>query len=361
LIVSEWLVLGAGFALLSGGGSALVRGAASLARRLGVSPLIIGVTLVSFLTSAPEVAVSVVGAANGQDEIAAANVIGSNIFNVLFVLGLCATLRPLAVAQELVIRDVPIAIGVSVLLWLFAANGNLSALEGLVFVACFALFAFDVVQTSRRESVAIADEYEGGVPAASRSILLDAGFIAAGLTMLAVGGDWLVASAISIATAAGVDETTIGLTIVAAGSSMPEVATSLAATLRGDRDIAVGNLIGSSIFNILGILGLAAIVSEGGLMLSDALVGFDLPLMVAVSVACLPLLGGDHRIPRSVGALFLAYYATYVAYLILSARSHEAQERFSWVMLEFAGPLTVAGIVAYFYLRIRSRRGAETG
>jgi len=314
------------------------------------------VTLVSFLTSAPEIAVSVVGAASGQDDIAAANVIGSNVFNVLFVLGLCALLRPLVVAQELVIRDVPIKIGVSVLLWLFAANGNLSKLEGVVFVACLALFTFDVVSASRREAAAIRDEYEAGVPPSSRSTLLDAGLIAAGLAMLVVGGDWLVASAIAIATAAGVDETTIGLTIVAAGTSMPEVATSVAATLRGERDIAVGNVIGSSIFNVLGILGLAAIVSEGGLALEDSLVRFDLPVMVAVAVACLPLLGGDHRIPRVVGALFLAYYAAYVAYLVLAAKSHAALAPFSWTMLEYAGPLTVAGIVAYFYRRMAARR-----
>jgi cation:H+ antiporter len=351
-------LLVAGFALLLLGAGALVRGAASLARRAGVSPLIIGVTLVAYLTSAPEVSVSVLGAAKGQDDIAASNVIGSNIFNVLFVLGVCALLRPLVVAQQLVLREVPIMIGVCVVAWLFAANGNLSALEGAILLAGLALFTYDTVRTSRAETAAIAGEYDAGVPAVSGSVWRDCALVAAGLAMLVLGGDWLVASAVDIAKSFGVDETTIGLTIVAAGTSMPEVATSVVATLRGERDIAVGNVIGSSIFNVLGILGLAALVSDGGLALPSALVSFDLPLMVAVAVACLPLVAGDHRIPRVVGALFLAYYAAYVAYLVLASKQHGAAEPFSYVMLEFAAPLTVAAVIAYFYRRATERRGA---
>ncbi len=282
------LQLSGGLALLTVGASALVRGAASLARRAGISPLVVGVTLVAFLTSAPEFSVSVLGAISGQDDIAASNLVGSNIFNVLFVLGLCALIRPLSVAQQLVFREVPIMIGVSVLLWLFAANGNLSALEGAVFLAGLALFTYDTVRSSRSEALAIQSEYDAGVPAVSRSLLADAAYVAAGLAMLVAGGGWLVDGAVAIAQAAGVDETTIGLTIVAAGTSLPEVATSLAATLRGERDIAVGNIVGSSVFNILGIAGLAAVVSPGGLAFPESVVAFDLPLMVAVAVACLP-------------------------------------------------------------------------
>jgi cation:H+ antiporter len=170
---------------------------------------------------------------------------------------------------------------------------------------------------------------------------------------------WRVDASVAIAQAAGVDETTIGLTIVAAGTSLPEVATSLAATLRGERDIAVGNIVGSGVFNILGIAGLAAIVSPGGLAFPESVVAFDLPLMVAVAVACLPVVAGDHRISRPVGALFLFAYAAYVAYLVLAAQSHQSLEPFSWLMLEFAVPLTAAGIVAYLYRRIRARRTGE--
>jgi cation:H+ antiporter len=349
----------AGLVLLTGGATALVRGSASLARRAGVTPLVIGVTLVAFLTSAPEVTVSVVAAANGQDDIAAANVVGSNIFNVLFVLGLCALIRPLAVAQQLVFREVPLKIGVSIVLWLFAANANLSRFEGLVFLAGLALFTIDTVRSSRSEAKEIQNEYEGAVPSASGSLLADLAFVAVGLGMLVLGGDWLVESAVAIATAAGVDETTIGLTIVAAGTSLPEVATSIAATLRGERDIAVGNVVGSSIFNILGIAGAAALVSPGGLALPTSLVAFDIPLMVAVAAACLPVIAGDHRISRAVGALFLGAYTAYVVYLVLDARGHAALEPFSWVMLEFVAPLTAAAVVAYLYRRMQDRRRAE--
>jgi cation:H+ antiporter len=353
------LQLAVGLALLTLGAGALVRGSASLARRAGVSPLVIGVTLVAFLTSAPEISVSVLGAASGQDDIAAANVVGSNIFNVLFVIGVCALLRPLTVAQQLVLREIPIMIGASVLLWLFAANGNLSAVEGAVFLASLALFTYDTVRSSRREAAEIRIEYDEGVPALSSSLASDVGRIAAGLAMLVFGGDWLVGVAVAIAAAAGVDETTIGLTIVAAGTSLPEVATSIAATLRGERDIAVGNVVGSSIFNLLGIAGLAAVVSPGGLALPAGLVAFDLPLMVAVAVACLPIVAGDHHISRSVGLLFLAVYTAYVSYLVLAARSHAALEPFSAVMLEFAAPLTAAALVAYLYRRRLARREVE--
>lgn len=353
---SVLLQLLGGLALLTLGGSSLVRGSASLARRAGISPLVIGVTLVAFLTSAPEVAVSVVGAAGGQDDIAAANVVGSNIFNVLFVLGACALLKPLAVSQQLVLREIPIQIGVSVLLWLFAVNGNLSGVEGAVFLAGLALFAFDTVQSSRREAQAVRTEYDGGVPGLSRSASVDVAFVAGGLAALVVGGGWLVEAAVAIAAAAGVDEATIGLTIVAAGTSLPEVATSVAATLRGERDIAVGNVVGSSIFNVLGIVGLAALVSEDGLALPSSLVAFDLPLMVAVATACLPIVAGDHRISRPIGLLFLGVYGAYVAYLVMAAKSHAVLEPLSFVLVEFAAPLTVAAIGAYLYRRVRARR-----
>jgi cation:H+ antiporter len=353
------LQLAGGLALLTLGASALVRGTASLARRVGVSPLVIGVTLVAFLTSAPEISVSVLGAATGQDDIAAGNVVGSNVFNVLVVIGLCALLRPLTVAQQLVFREIPIKIGVSVLLWLFAANGSLSVVEGAVFLAGLALFTYDTVRSSRREAAAIRSEYEESVPALSSSALVDAAQVAGGLAMLVLGGNWLVAAAVEVASAAGVDETTIGLTIVAAGTSLPEVATSLAATLRGERDIAVGNVVGSSVFNILGIAGLAAVVSPGGLDFPPGLVAFDLPFMVAVAVACLPIVAGDHRISRPVGMLFLGAYAAYISYLVLAAKSHAALEPFSAVMLEFAAPLSAVAVVAYLYRRRSTRREAD--
>jgi cation:H+ antiporter len=348
------LLLAAGLLLLFAGGESLVTGAVALARRFGVSPLVIGVTVVAFGTSAPEAVVSGLAALRGQDAIAVGNVVGSNSFNVLFVLGACALLRPLAVAQQLVFRDVPVMIAVSLLFWLLSLDGRLSLLEGAIFLAGLGLFVSDAVRSSRRETQEIASEYESALPAAAPRAGPAVLRALAGLALLVLGARWLVASATTLARAFGVDETVIALTIVAAGTSMPEVATSVVATLRGQRDIAVGNVIGSNIFNILGILGLSALVG-GGLDVAPAFTRFDVPILVAVAIACLPLVARRHEISRWQGGFFLAFYLAYVLYLILAAKQHESLEWFSAVMLEFVIPLVAASLIALVYAqRVRS-------
>jgi len=338
----------AGLLLLFFGGEALVRGAAALARRVGISPLVVGVTVVAFGTSAPEAVVSSTAMLNGQDDIAVGNIVGSNVFNVLFILGLCALVRPLAVAQQLVFRDVPVMVAVSLLFWLLSLDGRLSMVEGVLFLAGLALFSFDAVRTSRRESATIAAEYEAGVPPGSGRVGVALLNVALGLGLLVLGSRWLVASATTLAQAMGIDETVIALTIVAAGTSMPEVATSVVATLRGQRDIAVGNVIGSNVFNLLGILGLSALVGRD-IAISPAFENFDTPFMVAVALVCLPLLARRHEISRWQGAFFLATYVAYVSYLILAAKQHAGLAPFSAVMLEFVVPLVVVGLVAVVY------------
>jgi cation:H+ antiporter len=346
------LLLFAGLLLLFAGGELLVRGAAAIARRAGVSPLVIGVTVVAFGTSAPEAVVSVSAALEGQDAIAVGNVVGSNVFNVLFILGMCALIRPLGVAQQLVFRDVPVMIGVSLLFWLLSLDGRLGVVEGLVFLVGLVLFNVDVVRSSRRESAAISAEYETGLPPAPVHAGVALLQVAAGLALLALGARWLVGSATAVAQAIGVDDTVIALTIVAAGTGLPEVATSIVATLRGQRDIAVGNVIGSNIFNLLGILGISA-VAGGGLAVASAFENFDVPVMVAVAVACLPLTARRHEIARWQGAFFLGVYVVYVLYLILAAQQHAVLERVNAVMLEFVLPLVAAGLIAVAF----SRRG----
>jgi cation:H+ antiporter len=342
------LQLAAGLLLLFVGGESLVSGAVALARRFGVSPLVIGVTVVAFGTSAPEAVVSGLAALRGRDAIAVGNVVGSNAFNVLFVLGACALLRPLAVAQQLVFRDVPVMIAVSLLFWLLSLDGRLSLLEGAIFLAGLGLFAADAVRSSRRETQEIASEYEGALAATAPRAGIAALRALAGLALLVLGARWLVTSATTLARAFGVDETVIALTIVAAGTSMPEVATSIVATLRGQRDIAVGNVIGSNIFNILGILGLSALLG-GGLDVAPAFTRFDVPILVAVAIACLPLVARRHEISRWQGGFFLAFYLAYVLYLILAAKQHESLEWFSAVMLEFVIPLVAAGLIALVF------------
>jgi cation:H+ antiporter len=318
---------------------------------------VIGVTVVAFGTSAPEAVVSGLAAWRGQDAIAVGNVVGSNAFNVLFILGACALLRPLAVAQQLVFRDVPVMVAVSLLFWLLSLDGRLSLVEGAIFLAGLALFASDAVRSSRRESREIASEYAGALPEAPPRAVLAALRVGVGLALLVLGARWLVSSASTLARAFGVDDTVVALTIVAAGTGMPEVATSIVATLRGQRDIAVGNVIGSNVFNLLGILGLSALVG-GGLEVAPAFARFDVPILVAVAVACLPLVARRHEISRWQGAFFLAFYVAYVLYLILAAKQHESLTWFSAVMLEFVIPLAAAGLIALVYAQ---RAGPSEG
>jgi cation:H+ antiporter len=246
-------------------------------------------------------------------------------------------------------------IGVSLVLLLFGLDGRVSLFEGALLAAGAVVFTFDSIRASRRESAAVREEYEEAVPrAAGRAGALgDAAFVAAGLALLVLGGRWLVAGAVAAAQALGLDDAVVALTVVAAGTSLPEVATSVVATLRGERDIAVGNVVGSNIFNVLAIVGVSTLASGDGLAVADSIESFDLPVMVAVAAACLPILARGHRLARWEGALFLAYYAAYTTYLVLAVQQHAALPRFSAVMLEFVVPLTVATLAA---LALSTRR-----
>ncbi len=359
----DWATLGwlaAGLVLLTLGGDGLVRGASGIARRFGISPLMIGLTVVAFGTSAPELVVGVVATLGGSHSVAVGNVVGSNIFNVLAVLGVCALAAPLVVAQQLVYRDVPIMIAASLLVLFFGLDARISALEGGLLALGLVWFCWDSLRVSVRESPEVKQEYEGAAPsgvAPAGSVWFEAAVLVASLAALVLGARWMVDASVTLARDLGVDEAVIGLTIVAAGTSLPEMATSLVATLRGERDIAVGNVVGSCIFNLLGILGVASLVSGGALLVAPAIENFDLPVMTAVAVACLPLIARGHRIPRWQGAAFLTYYAAYLLYLVLAEQEHAALARFSAVMLEFVVPLTVATIVAIYV----SGRSAPTG
>jgi cation:H+ antiporter len=340
-----------GLALLVLGANLLVRGASKLALSFGISPLVVGLTIVAFGTSAPEMAVSVGAVLGGQTDIAVGNVVGSNILNVLLILGLSALIVPLVVHVQLIRQEVPIMIGASLLLLVLGLDQRLSALDGaLLFGSMLAYTVFLVVQ-SRRETQAAQDEYAQEVqPAAAgawdASLPAQVGLIVAGLAALVLGSQWLVDAAISFAKALGVSDLVIGLTIVAAGTSMPEVATSLAAALKGERDIAVGNVVGSSTFNILGCLGLSALVSGGsGLTMAPSILAFDIWVMLAVALACLPVFATGREIARWEGALFVGYYVAYVLYLVLAAQRHDALPAFSAAMMSFVVPLTVVTLV----------------
>jgi cation:H+ antiporter len=350
-----------GLVLLVAGAELLVRGASRLAVALGISPLVVGLTVVAFGTSSPELAVSLKGSLASEAEIALGNVVGSNIFNVLFILGACALITPLAVAQQLVRLDVPVMIVVSFLVLGTAWDETIGAPEGAILFAGIVAYTTFLVRQSRRETAEVRAEYEeayGEAVPARPHWLLDVLLVLGGLVMLVIGARWLVDSAVALATSLGVSKTVVGLTIVAAGTSLPEVAASVMASIRGERDIAVGNVVGSNIYNLLAILGVAAMVAPGGIRVAPSFLAFDLPIMIAVAVACLPIFFTGYLIARWEGALFLLYYAAYTAYLVLAATDHPARDVLQTAMVAFVLPLTVVtlAVVSVRTWRARTER-----
>jgi cation:H+ antiporter len=356
-----WFALG--LIALVAGAELLVRGASKLALSFGISPLVVGLTVVAFGTSAPEMAVSVQSAWSGQVDIALGNVVGSNIFNVLFILGASALIVPLVVHQQIIRQEVPVMIGASLLLWAMAADGGISRWEGLLLASLIVGYTIVIIRQSRRETAAIRAEYddafEGGAQGWDAHWGVQILLILAGLALLVLGSNWLVEAAVAFAKYLGVSELVIGLTIVAAGTSLPEVATSILAAIRGERDIAVGNVVGSNIFNILAVLGISASVAPGDLAVAPAMLAFDLPVMIAVAVACLPIFFTGHLIARWEGTLFLAYYAAYTAYLILDAAGHDAQAGFSAVLGGFVLPLTALTLLVLSWRHWKRMRGGK--
>ncbi len=302
-----------GLLFLVAGAEALVRGASSLAGRVGISPLVIGLTVVAFGTSAPEMAVSAAASLNGQYDLAMGNVVGSNIFNVLFILGVSALIMPLAVSAQLIRIDVPLMIALSVLLLLLGWDGNIQQWEAALLFAGIVIYTVLLIRQSRKEHV--MNVTPSDVPA-SGSVWLNGAYIIGGLTLLVLGSGWLVDSAIAFANYFGVSERIIGLTIVAAGTSLPELATSVLASIRGERDIAVGNVVGSNIFNILAVLGLSGMISPIGLTVSASTLSFDLPVMILAAAICLPLFFTGFKISRWEGGFFLMSYIAYTLWLI---------------------------------------------
>lgn len=321
-----------GLVVLTLGADLLVRGASSLALVIGISPLVVGLTVVAYGTSTPELAVSISAGLRGNADIAVANVIGSNIFNILFILGACALIVPLAVNKQLIKFDVPLMIGATLLGTILGLDGNYGFGDGIVLMTGIVIYTGYSVWKSRRDSQAERAAINSTVLASTvladtkpslQKIAKDIGLMIAGLTFLAVGSNWFVGGAAEIAKFFGVSDTVIGLTIVAIGTSLPEVATSIVATMKGQREIAIGNVIGSNMYNVLGILGLAAIVTPGGLNVEPSTIAVDLPVMLGVALISYPVFLTRSSIDRWEGALFMICYVAYTAYLILAA-SHSA-------------------------------------
>ncbi|MDO9519306.1 MAG: calcium/sodium antiporter [Pseudohongiella sp.] len=350
----------AGLVLLVFGAEILVRGASRLASSLGISPLVIGLTIVAFGTSAPEMAVSIGASWTGQADLALGNVVGSNIFNILLILGLSAIVAPLVVSRQLVRLDVPLMIAASVAVLLMGLDNKISRIDGLILFGTVLAYTFFLIRQSRRESSAVVHEqYDAGYSVRSDTRMQhvrDAVFIVAGLGLLVLGSRWLVDSAVQIAQYLGMTELVIGLTIVAAGTSMPELATSVIASLRGERDIAVGNVVGSNLFNLLAVLGLSSIVAPDGVQVADAALVFDIPVMIGVALICLPIFFTGYLISRTSGVLFLFYYVAYTIYLLMAAQQHENLHTFGTAMVWFVMPATLIMLFTMAWRYQRSRK-----
>ncbi|MDH4069587.1 MAG: calcium/sodium antiporter [Ignavibacteria bacterium] len=352
-----------GLAFLIVGAEALVKGASRMASSFGVSPLVIGLTVVAFGTSSPELAVSVEAALSGQGGIVAGNVVGSNIFNVLFTLGLSAVVAPLVVSVQLVRFDVPLMILLSLLVLLLSVDGSIGRIDGLVLVICLVVYVIFLFRQSRGEHLSARDEdgpEKGRNGETKDSWMMNALLVIAGLSMLVVGSGWLVDGAVILAQRLGVSELIIGLTIVAAGTSLPEVVTSIVAVVRGERDIAVGNVVGSNMFNIMCVLGISGVIAPGGIALPEAAIGFDIPVMIAVAFACLPVFFTGGVISRLEGVFLLGYYAAYTLYLLLDAAQHDALPRLNQVMLYFVIPLTVITMIIVSVQELVGRKGGRS-
>jgi cation:H+ antiporter len=357
-----WLVVG--LVCLVFGAEWLVRGASSVATKLGVAPIVVGLTVVAFGTSAPEMAVSISGAISGNADVAIGNVVGSNTFNILAILGLSAAISGLSIEQRLLKFDIPVLILITVVVYGLILNDVVGRLEGVVlFVGIIAYTGWLLRGARKAESPAVEAEYKGAVEGVegstfTQSITFQVGLIIVGLALLVLGSQLLVDSATEIASALGVSDLVIGLTVVAAGTSLPELATSVLAAIRGQRDIAVGNVVGSNIFNLLAVLGASAAVSSNGVAVNSEVIRLDFPVMLAATIVLLPICWNGFMIKKWEGSLLVLFYVAYVAYLIMEAGDSTAPELYRTAMLIIV-PLVMIVYGAAGFQGWRKHRAAQ--
>ena len=306
-----------GLVLLYFGAEGLVRGSSSLALRLGLSPLVVGLTVVAFGTSSPELMVSLRAALAGQSDISVGNVVGSNICNVGLILGLCALITPIATNSQIVRIDIPVMLGITALALALMADGDLGHTEGIIFCAILVAYIIFSIRLARRQPAdTLGAEFGEEVKISKRGLAIDILMVVGGLALLVFGARFLVDGAIIIARTCGWSEALIGLTIVAIGTSLPELATSLLAAVKKESDIAVGNIVGSNIFNLVGILGITAIVHP---LQAAGISAVDLAVMAGFSLLLWPMAHYQQRITRPEGAMLLLGYLAYVFWLVRSA------------------------------------------
>jgi cation:H+ antiporter len=307
------LYLVGGLVLLFIGGEGLIRGSSNLAIKIGITPLVVGLTVVAFGTSAPELVVSLKAALIGNSAISLGNVVGSNIANIALILGTAALVRPLEIHTKVIIREIPIMIGLSILLFIFLIDGELGLIEGLIFVFGIAAYTVvNVMMAQKEKSKLVNDEFQEGLKS-KLGIPISIVLIVAGLALLILGANLFVQSAVAIAKLFNISDAIIGLTIVAVGTSLPELVTSIIAAYKNESDLAVGNVVGSNIFNILSILGITALI----IPISSAGISFiDFGVMIFTAIILLPLSRTGYKISRIEGSFLLAGYIIYIYFLL---------------------------------------------
>ena len=300
-------MIGAGLYLLTVAADWLVGGASNLAKRIGVSSLVIGLTVVAFGTSMPELAVSVDASMAGNPGIAVGNVVGSNIFNIALILGIAALIQPISCHKNVIRRDVPVMIVVAGLMWYFSFDRLISRTEAIIMFSLLIVYTLYSYLKARQEPQpeAVVETHESEPTTLTTEVRL----IVSGLIAMIAGSKLLLQGSVALAKAGGISDEVIGLTLIAAGTSLPELATSAVASLKGHSDIAIGNVVGSNIFNILGILGVAGMILP--LEVSEHMAKIDCPLMVVISLGCLPIMRSDLKITRIEGVILLAAYLAY--------------------------------------------------
>lgn len=358
MIIAVLIVLG--LAGLVAGGEILVRGASSIAAAAKVSPLVIGLTVVAFGTSAPELAVSVQSCLAGKTDLAIGNVVGSNISNLLLILGFTSILFPLAVHVRLFKLDFPVMVVAAVALWVVAQDLVISRVDGLLLtLAMIAYFVWTVLEgrkESRRLAAEFADIVPEGDPTKLSTIVISIVQVIAGLALLVGGSDWLVDGCVRLAQMFGVSELVIGLTVIAIGTSMPELATAIVAASRGHRDLAVGNVVGSNILNVLAVLGISAAVAPEGIGVDARALAFDIPLMIAISLACVPILMRDLTIARLEGLVMFVLFVGYIGLIAYCAVAdfQPTGQTALWISVPL---LASAGLIGLIGLRRGSQQG----
>ena len=351
-----------GLVVLTVGGDLLVRGASRMAVLCGVQPLIVGLTIVAIGTSAPELAVSVAGAWSGSVDIAVGNVVGSNTFNLAFILGASGLIIPLVVDRRIVRFDAPVMVILAMAMAYFGRDGVIDRGDGLLLLGAMMLYIGSMLRAVKRLESASEESPEATQPIVGSSLGglgKQIFFMVVGLALLIAGSRGLVHGAVTVAQLAGMSELLIGLTIVAIGTSLPEVATSVLAAIKGERDIAVGNVIGSNIFNTTAVLGTTAVLAPSGLPISENVQSLDLPVMLTISILALPMLATDHLLRRWEGLVFLAAYVGYTSVLVLDAIGSPQVDRVVELTWRYVIP-GLAGILFLDWLRyaIQLRRGA---